>query len=141
LEATRRRALHAADLYEHHYATLEHLLLALLEDTDARSVMVACDGNLEGLKNDLIQAIDDGQDNSVSGTGRSAEPSKAFQRTLQRAAVHAQEVGWPVVTGANALFALFAETRSPAARLLHDRGVSMERAAKAIAQGIGKGLS
>ena len=138
-EATRRRALHYADQRTHQYATLEHFLLALIDDTHAAAVMQVCGAELDKLKGELIDYLDNGLKDIVMPAPRNAHPSAAFQRVSRRAAVHAQEVGYPVVTGANALFAIFAETRSPAARLLRERGVSVERAAKAIAQGIGKG--
>jgi ATP-dependent Lon protease len=138
-EATRRRALNYADQRNHQYATLEHFLLALIDDTHASAVMQACDTDLRKLKGELIDYLDNGLKDIVIPGNRNAHPSAAFQRVARRAALHAQEVGYPVVTGANALFAIFAETRSPAARLLSEQGVSHARAAKAIAQGIGKG--
>jgi len=137
--ATRRRALHYADQRTHQYATLEHLLLALIDDTHAAAVMQVCGADLDNLKGELIGYLDNGLKDIVIPAARNAHPTAAFQRVARRAAVHAQEVGYPVVTGANVLFAIFAETRSPAARLLREAGVSIERAAKAIAQGIGKG--
>ena len=138
-EATRRRALGFAEQRNHQYATLEHLLLALIEDTHAAAVMRACDADLDGLKDDLIKYLDNGLKNIVVEFRTNAQPTTAFRRVEQRATLHAQEVGYPVITGANTLFAIFAETRSPAAGLLDERGVSIERVAKAIAQGIGKG--
>lgn len=139
LEATRRRALHYADQRNHQYATLEHFLLALIDDAHAAAVMQACDTDLDKLKSGLIDYLDNELKDIVIPTGGSAHPTAAFQRVARRAAIHAQEVGYPIVTGANALCALFAESRSPAARLLREHGVSLDRAAKAIAQGIGKG--
>ncbi len=138
-EATRRRALHFADLRNHQYATLEHYLLALIDDTHASAVMQACDADLDKLKAVLVDYLDNELKDIVVATGRDAQPTAAFQRVARRAALHAQEAGYPIVTGANALFAIFAETRSPAARFLNEQGVSHARASKAIAQGIGKG--
>jgi ATP-dependent Lon protease len=140
-EATRRRALSYADQRNHQYATLEHFLLALIDDTHASAVMQACETDLGKLKGELIDYLDNELTAIVVPTSRNAHPTAAFQRVARRAALHAQEVGYPVVTGANALFAILAETRSPAARLLNEQDVSVERAAKAIAQGIGKGTS
>jgi ATP-dependent Lon protease len=134
--ATKRRALDHADRRRHQYATLEHLLLALIEDADASAVMRACDADLGGLRQALVQYLDNELKHTVIETG-SAEPTPAFKRVDERAALHAQEVGHAAVTGANALVALFAETRSPAARLLAELGVSRGRAVKAIAQGAG----
>jgi len=133
---TRRQALHHADRRRHRYATLEHLLLALIEDAEASAVMRACDADLGGLRQGLEQYLDNELKHTVTETG-SAEPTAAFKRVDQRAALYAQEVGYAAVTGANALVALFAETRSPAARLLAEHGVSRRRADKAIARGVG----
>lgn len=135
--ATKRLALDLADRRRHQYATLEHLLLALIEDANASAVMLACDADLGKLRQSLVQYLDNELKHTVTETG-SAEPTAAFKRVDQRAAFHAQEMGH-AVTGANALVALFAETRSPAARLLAEHGVSRGRADKAIARGVGKG--
>lgn len=134
--ATKRKALDLADRHHHQYATLEHLLLALIEDAEASAVMRACDANLGGLRQSLVQYLDNELKHIVIETG-SAEPTAAFKRVDQRAVLHAQEVGHAEVTGANALVALFPETRSPAARLLAEHGISRGRADKAIARGIG----
>lgn len=134
--ATKRQALSYADRRRHQYATLEHFLLALIEDADASAVMRACDADLGRLRQSLVQYLDNELKHTVIETG-SAEPTAAFKRVDERAAFHAQEVGDAAVTGANALVALFAETRSPAARLLAEHGLSRGRAVKAIAQGAG----
>lgn len=136
--ATKRRALDHADRRRHQYATLEHLLLALTEDAEASAVMRACDADLGKLRQGLVQYLDNELKHIVTEVG-SAEPTAAFKRVDQRAALHAQEVGYAAVTGANVLVALFPETRSPAARLLAEHGVSRGRADKAIARGVGKG--
>ncbi|MCK1337868.1 LON peptidase substrate-binding domain-containing protein [Bradyrhizobium sp. 38] len=136
--ATKRRALDHADRRHHQYATLEHLSLALIEDTEASAVMQACDADLGSLRQRLTQYLDNELKHTVIEAG-SAEPTPAFKRVDQRAALHAQEVGYAAVTGANALVALFAEMRSPAARLLAEHGVSRGRADKAIARGVGQG--
>ncbi|MCP3386093.1 MULTISPECIES: LON peptidase substrate-binding domain-containing protein [unclassified Bradyrhizobium] len=134
--ATKRRALEHADRRRHQYATLEHLLLALTEDANAAAVMRACDADLDKLRQGLVQYLDNELKHTVIETGR-AEPTAAFKRVDQRAPFLAQEVGYPEVTGVNALVALFAETRSPAARLLAEHGVSRGRADKAIGRGVG----
>jgi ATP-dependent Lon protease len=140
-EATRRRALRYADERDHQYATLEHLLLAFIEDTDAYAVMQACDADLEGLKSALIDYLDNELKSIVAANGGNALPTVAFQRVTQRAALHAQEIGYPLMTGANVLIAMFVEIRSPAARLLNKHGISLERATKALAHAIGKGTT
>lgn len=134
--ATKRKALDLADRHHHQYATLEHLLLALTEDAEASAVMRACDANLGGLRQSLADYLENELKHIVIETG-SAEPTAAFKRVDQRAVLHAQEVGHAEVTGVNALVALFPETRSPAARLLAEHGISRGCADKAIARGIG----
>jgi ATP-dependent Lon protease len=135
--ATKRRALDHADRRRHQYATLEHLLLALTEDANASAVMHACDADLGGLRQGLDQYLDNELKHIVIETGN-AEPTAAFKRVDERAALHAQEVGYPAVTGTNALVALFPETRSPAARMLADQGVTRWRVEKAIARNAAK---
>jgi ATP-dependent Lon protease len=136
-DATRRRALALANQRRHQFATLEHLLLALTEDGDAIAVLEACDANLETLRQSLIGYLDKELAHIVVETG-TAVPTAAFQRVDRRAALHAQEVGYPAATGANALVALFPETRAPAARLLAEQGVSRWRVDKALARMAGK---
>ncbi|MGX4773813.1 LON peptidase substrate-binding domain-containing protein [Bradyrhizobium guangdongense] len=135
--ATNRRALGHADRHRHQYATLEHLLLALIDDADASAVMRACDADLGKLRQSLTQYLDNELKHIVSEAG-SAVPTPAFERVDQRAVLHAQEVGNPAVTGVNALVALFPETRSPAARMLAEQGVSRFRVDKAIVRQAGK---
>jgi ATP-dependent Lon protease len=134
---TKRQALDHADRRRHQYATLEHLLLALTEDANASAVMRACDADLGQLRQSLVQYLDNELKHTVIETGN-AQPTAAFIRVDQRAVLHAQEVGYPAVTGTNALVALFPETRSPAARMLADQGVSRWRVDKAIARNAGK---
>jgi ATP-dependent Lon protease len=129
--ATKRQALDHADRRRHQYATLEHLLLALIDDADASAVMSACDADLGKLRQSLVQYLDNELKHIVTDAG-SAVPTPAFERVDQRAVLHAQEIGNPAVTGTNALVALFPETRSPAARLLAEQGVSRFRVDKAI---------
>jgi ATP-dependent Lon protease len=134
--ATIRQALNHADRRRHQYATLEHLLLALIDDAEASAVMRACEADLASLRQGLVQYLDNDLKHIVTEVG-SAEPTAAFKRVDQRAALHAQELGYAAVTGANALVALFPETRSPAARLIAEHGVSRGRADKAIARRVG----
>lgn len=139
LEVTRRRALDDANQRKHQYATLEHLLLALIDDPDAAAVMGACNADPGALKTSLSGYLDNELKNLVIENGGNAKPTAAFQRVAQRAELHAQELGRPVITGANTLLAILPETRSLAARLLGEQGVSRKRAADFIAHGIGEG--
>ncbi|RXH33646.1 LON peptidase substrate-binding domain-containing protein [Bradyrhizobium zhanjiangense] len=135
--ATRRRALALADQRRHQFATLEHLLLALTEDGDAAPILQACNADLGVLRQNLTDYLDKELAHTVIETGTAA-PTVAFRRVDRRAALHAQEVGNPAVTGTNALVALFPETRSPAARLLAEQGVSRWRVDKAIVRNAGE---
>ncbi|MBH5372113.1 LON peptidase substrate-binding domain-containing protein [Bradyrhizobium glycinis] len=135
--ATSRRALDLADRRRHQFATLEHLLLALTEDADAAPVLEACKADLVALRQNLTDYLDKELAHIVVETGTAA-PTAAFQRVDRRAALHAQEVGNPGVTGANALVALFPETRSPAVRFLAEQDVSRWRVDKAIAKASAK---
>jgi ATP-dependent Lon protease len=136
LEATRRRALDYANQRNHQYATLEHLLLALIDDADASAVMRACDADLGALKASLLSYLDKELKKLVI-VGGNAKPTAAFQRVTQRAELRAQELRQHAVTGANTLLGIFSETQSPAAHLLGEQGVSRERAADFIARGKG----
>ena len=100
--------------------------------------MRGCKADPGALQAGLINYLDNEFKHFVFEKGADAGPTAAFERVAQRAASHAQELGWPAVTGANALLALFSETRSPAAHLLGEQGVSEERTAGFIARGIGK---
>jgi ATP-dependent Lon protease len=136
-DATRRRALALADQRRHQFATLEHLLLALTEDGDAAPVLQASNADLGVLRRNLADYLDKGLAHTVIETGTAA-PTAAFRRVDRRAALHAQEIGNPAVTGTNALVALLPETRSLAARLLAEQGVSRWRVDKAIAKASAK---
>ena len=138
LEVTRRRALDHANQRKHQYATLEHLLLALVDDADAAAVMAACNADLGALRASLVNFLDNELKDLVIENGGDAKQTAAFQRVAGRAALHTQELGRPAVTGADTLMAMFRETRSPAVRLLGEQGVSRERAADFMALGVGK---
>jgi ATP-dependent Lon protease len=141
LEATRRRALDHANQRRHQYATLEHLLLALIDDTDASAVMSVCNVDLGALKAGLLGYIDNELKNLVTENGGDAKPTAAFQRVAQRAARQALEFGHAMVSGAHTLLGIIShETRSPAARLLGEQGLSHERAADFVAHGVGDGM-
>ncbi|MCK5519142.1 MAG: ATP-dependent Clp protease ATP-binding subunit ClpA, partial [Alphaproteobacteria bacterium] len=93
LEQTLHRALVYANTKHHEFATLEHLLLALVEDPDAVAVMRACDVNIELLKQELTQYINSELQNLIHPASGEAKPTSSFQRVLQRAAIHVQSSG------------------------------------------------
>jgi len=115
LEHSLHRALAAANERYHEFATLEHLLLALLEDQDAVAVMRACSVDLDQLRKSLVDYIDTELTNLVAPGIADAKPTAGFQRVIQRAVIHVQSSGREDVTGANVLVAIFAERESHAA--------------------------
>jgi len=138
-KATQRRAMDSATQRNHRYATLEHLLLALIEDADASAVLQACNADLAGLKADLLGLLGSKRENLRAEPGSEARPTTAFRRVAQRAQLHAQELSRATVTGADFLMGLFSETHSPAVRLLDKQGVSSGRASDVVALGGGPG--
>ncbi len=121
LEQALRRALQYANERSHEYATLEHLLLSLLDDRDAAAVMRACDVDLDLLREKLTAYIDNELSGLVLDNHGDAQPTAGFQRVIHRAVAHVQSSGREEVTGANVLVAIFAE-RKP-------RGLLLARAA------------
>jgi ATP-dependent Lon protease len=138
-EATRRRAMASATQRNHRYATLEHLLLALIDDAEASAVLRACNADLAALKADLLGFLGSERENLFVEPGTEAKPSPAFRRAAHRAQLQAQELGRAAVTGGDVLMGLFPETRSPAARLLDKHGVSPAQAAEIVAHNGGTG--
>ncbi len=138
LEQTLHRALSFANERRHDYATLEHLLLALTEDQDAIAVMRACNLDIERLKRELIDYVDNQLSNIVGKHHNEAKPTAGFQRVLQRAAIHVQSSGREEVTGANLLVALFSERESHAVFFLQEQEMSRLDAVNYISHGIAK---
>lgn len=136
---TQRRALDYARQRKHEYATLEHFLLALTEDADASTVMKVCNADFGELRKNLIGYLDNNLERLVVDNGGDPKPTAAFHRVVQRAVLHAQGLGRPMVTGANALLGLFSETASPAYRLLDEQGMIRRDVANVVAQNAGKG--
>ncbi len=138
LESTLHQALkHAADR-SHEYATLEHLLLALVDDGDAMKVMQACGVDLGELSDTITQYLDEELDSlKITGTV-DPSPTSGFQRVVQRAILHVQSSGKDVVTGANVLVALFSERESYAVYFLQQQDMSRLDAVSYISHGIGK---
>ncbi|MEM9972378.1 MAG: Clp protease N-terminal domain-containing protein, partial [Pseudomonadota bacterium] len=138
LEATLHRALEYANERSHEYATLEHLLLALIDDRDAGAVMKACAVDLDELRARLTQYIDS-ELTSLEVRGVSeATPTTGVQRVIHRAIVHVQSSGREEVTGANVLVAIFAERESHAAFFLQEQEFTRFDAVQYISHGIAK---
>ena len=139
LEQAIHAALAQANQRKHEFATLEHLLLSLLDEPDALRVMLACGVNIDELRKDLEDFIDDDLSNLVTDIeGSEAVPTAAFQRVIQRAAIHVQSSGRTEVTGANVLVAIFAERESNAAYFLQEQDMTRYDAVNFIAHGVAK---
>ncbi len=139
LEKAIHEALAHANDRRHELATLEHLLLALIDEPDAARVMKACSVNLDELRTVLVKFID--EDLATLETnieGSEAVPTAAFQRVIQRAAIHVQSSGRTEVTGANVLVAIFAERESNAAYFLQEQDMTRFDAVNFIAHGVAK---
>ncbi|MFC4353132.1 ATP-dependent Clp protease ATP-binding subunit ClpA [Fodinicurvata halophila] len=138
LEKTLHRALALASERRHEYATLEHLLLALSEDGDALSVMRACGVDVNRLRSDISDYIDNELANLINLQTEESKPTAGFQRVLQRAAIHVQSSGRAEVTGANVLVAMFSERESHAVYFLQEQDMSRLDAVNYISHGIAK---
>ncbi|MBZ8118101.1 ATP-dependent Clp protease ATP-binding subunit ClpA [Roseovarius sp. LXJ103] len=139
LEQAIHAALALANARQHEFATLEHLLLALIDEPDAHRVMKACSVETEELRGTLVDFIDDDLSNLVTDIeGSEAVPTAAFQRVIQRAAIHVQSSGRTEVTGANVLVAIFAERESNAAYFLQEQDMTRYDAVNFIAHGVAK---
>jgi len=139
LEQAIHSALALANSRSHEFATLEHMLLALIDEPDALRVMHACSVDTEELRSTLVDYIDDDLSNLVTDIeGSEAVPTAAFQRVIQRAAIHVQSSGRTEVTGANVLVAIFAERESNAAYFLQEQEMTRYDAVNFIAHGVAK---
>ncbi len=139
LEQAIHGALALANARRHELATLEHLLLALLDEPDAARVMKACSVDLDELRKTLVDFVDDELSTLVTDVeGSEAVPTAAFQRVIQRAAIHVQSSGRNEVTGANVLVAIFAERESNAAYFLQEQDMTRYDAVNFIAHGVAK---
>ena len=138
LEQALHRALALANERSHEYATLEHLLLALIDDSDASSVMLACGVDVDDLRSGLEHYIDTELTNLVIDSGEDSKPTAGFQRVIQRAVIHVQSSGREEVTGANVLVAIFAERESHAAYFLQEQDMTRYDAVNYISHGIAK---
>ncbi len=138
LEATLHRAFAFANQRKHEYTTLEHLLLALIDDDDASAVMKACDVDLVVLRDALTDYVDSELKKLQTGDGSNSKPTAAFQRVAERAKLQVKRLGGETVTGVQVLLAIFPERESTAVWLLREQDMTRDDAANFIASGIGK---
>jgi hypothetical protein len=137
--ATLHRVLAYARQRKHEYATLEHLLLGLIDDVNAAAVMQACNVDLGALGGKLTTYIDNELINLIIDDGREPKPTAGFQRVVQRAAHYAEERGRPHWTGAELVVAIFAERESFAVWLLGEQDMTHQDAINFIIHGVVKG--
>ena len=138
LERSLHQALAHARERNHEYATLEHLLLALTEDQDAIAVLRACGVDIDKLRQELTEYLDNELRNLVVNRSDDPKPTASFQRVVQRAAIHVQSSGRQEVTGANVLVAMFSERESHAVYFLQEQDMSRFDAVNYISHGIAK---
>jgi ATP-dependent Clp protease ATP-binding subunit ClpA len=139
LELTLNSAFKEARAKRHEFMTVEHLLLALLDNHAAADVLNACAADIPQLRRDLIEFIDSTTPLiSVGDEDRETQPTLGFQRVLQRAVFHVQSSGKKEVTGANVLVAIFSEQESQAVYFLKQQSISRIDVVNFIAHGISK---
>lgn len=138
LEQSLHRALAIANERHHQYATLEHLLLSLIDDSDAVAVMRACNVDIDKLRGSLVNYLETEFENIVVDGADDSKPTAGFQRVIQRAVIHVQSSGREEVTGANVLVAIFAERESHAAYFLQEQDMTRYDAVNYISHGIAK---
>lgn len=138
LEISLHRALAIAKKYRHEYATLEHLLYALIDDPDAISVMRGCGINLNDIKKNLGEFLETELSSLVVDELEESRPTAGFQRVIHRAAIHVQSAGKSEVTGANVLVALFSERDSHAVFFLQEQELSRLDVVNYISHGVVK---
>lgn len=137
LTTTRDRAIRFAAQRKHEYATLEHLLLSLIDDADASAAMSLYGADLVSLKGKLVDHLDYKLGALVIHNGWDPRPTAAFQRVFGRAQQRAVELGHSTITGVNILEALLFETESPAARFLAEHEITRQDILNLIAHGNG----
>ena len=136
LEETLRRAMSNAASCSHEFATLEHLLLALTEDSDALEVLHACNVDIDELVKKLAEFIENELASIVDLDGNvDVQPTASFQRVIQRAIIHTQSSGREVATGANVMVSIFSERESHAVWFLKSLNMTRLDAVSFISHG------
>ncbi len=138
LEFTLNNAFKEAREKRYEFMTVEHLLLALLDNPTAAQVLRSCGGDLEALRVELVEFIDENTPLLDDSDNRETQPTLGFQRVLQRAVFHVQSSGKKEVTGANVLVAIFGEQDSHTVYLLNKQNVTRLDVVNYISHGISK---
>lgn len=138
LEETLNRAFNEAVNRHHEFLTLEHVLLALLEDRTARDVIRHCGGDVKKLRRELEIFLEEKVEKLPESIDTLPEQTPAFQRVLQRATLQAQGSGQELIDGSNILAAIYQERRSYAVYLLEREGVTRLDVLRYISHGVSK---
>ena len=138
LENALNQAFKRAREQQHEFMTVEHLLLALLDNASAAEILQACGANLNELRQDLITFLDETTPLLPPDDERETQPTLGFQRVLQRAVFHVQSSGKREVSGANVLVAIFSEQESQAVYFLKKQDISRLEVVNFISHGISR---
>jgi ATP-dependent Clp protease ATP-binding subunit ClpA len=138
LQATLQRAVEDVRGRRHEYLTLEHLLLSILDDPSGVDIVTKCGGDVERLRGDLERFLDEEVDELPEGEESGPDQTLAFQRVLQRAAMHVQAAGRQQMTTGNVIASMFRERDSHAVYLLEKQGVSRFDVINYISHGVSK---
>ena len=138
LEESLNRAFKEAREKNHEFMTVEHLLLVLLDNPAATEVLRACGANIDKLRDELSDFLDETTPLLPPNDDRDIQPTLGFQRVLQRAVFHVQSSGRKEVNGANVLVAIFAERESHAAYFLSKQNIARLDVVNYISHGIAK---
>ena len=138
LENSIENAVRHAQESAHEFVTIEHLLLALLDNHYANQVLVAADADISRLASELLEHIDEQVPNIPEGSDIRTQPSIGFQRVIKRAVLHCQNSGGKVVEGSNVLISIFSEADSHAVYFLNEQNVTRFDAVNYVAHGITK---
>jgi ATP-dependent Clp protease ATP-binding subunit ClpA len=138
LEFTLSQAFTQARNRKHEFMTIEHLLLALIDNPTAAEVLHACGADTERLRTDIINFLDETTPKLAADDERETQPTLGFQRVLQRAVFHVQSSGKKEVTGANVLVAIFSEQESQAVYFLDQQDIARLDIVNFISHGISK---
>src|SRR5688572_22478056 len=138
LEVSLHMAFVEARQKRHEFITVEHLLLALLDNPTAAEVLRACGANMEELRKHLVQHIGEQTPRIAPDREVDTQPTLGFQRVIQRAILHVQSSGKKEVTGANVLVAIFGEKDSHAVYFLQQQGITRLDVVNYISHGITK---
>tara|TARA_B110000093_G_scaffold50216_2_gene53764 strand:+ start:2320 stop:4575 length:2256 start_codon:yes stop_codon:yes gene_type:complete len=138
LEVSLHMAFMDARQKRHELITVEHLLLAMLDNPSASEVLNSCGANLDKLREDIVGHIEEHTPKVSGKDDVDTQPTLGFQRVIQRAMLHVQSSGKKEVTGANVLVAIFGEKDSHAVYFLHQQGITRLDVVNFIAHGIAK---